>query len=105
MSSKHATVIAPPHVTRPSRHARRRIACISTSRADAGIYRPLLSALAGDAAFEAVCLAGGTHFSTDFGRTIDDVHVEGVRVVKVEHFVPGDDPICVARSTGGAVGG
>ena len=83
----------------------RRIACLSTSRADAGIYRPLLRALAADGRFEPILLAGGTHTIDAFGKTIDDLSdLTGVRIEPVAHHSPGDDPVSVARSAGAAVG-
>lgn len=83
----------------------RRVACVSTTRADAGIYRPLLQALAANAQWRVFCLAGGTHFSEEFGATITDLarQEHGVEVVPVEHFVPGDGEMEVAASAGKAV--
>jgi UDP-N-acetylglucosamine 2-epimerase (non-hydrolysing) len=80
------------------------IACASTSRADAGIYAPLLSALSLEKQWTPLCLAGGTHHAAAFGRTIDAFAPRpGVRLVPVEHLVPGDEPTAVAASAGRAV--
>lgn len=82
----------------------RTVACISTSRADAGIYRPLLSALAAEPRWRTICLAGGTHHDPAFGGTFDAfASLAGVRVVGVDHFVPGDEPAQVAATAGRAV--
>lgn len=80
------------------------IGCISTSRADAGIYRPLLRQLAAQNTWRVSCWAGGTHLATEFGRTIDAFNgLDRVQVVPVEHWVPGDRPEQVAASAGRAV--
>jgi UDP-hydrolysing UDP-N-acetyl-D-glucosamine 2-epimerase len=81
----------------------RRIGCISTSRADAGIYRPLLAALAARKDRAVSCFAGGTHLDQQFGRTIDTFSgLAGIKVVPVEHFVPGDRPVDIAATAGQA---
>ena len=82
----------------------RRIACISTSRADAGIYRSLFRALTSRSEWQVACLAGGTHSSEDFGRTIADLRRhENIEVILVDHLMPGDAPISVATTAGRAV--
>ncbi len=83
----------------------KRIAFISTTRADAGIYAPLLDAIAAREAWEPVLLAGGTHQSPEHGRTQDEIRVpKRARLVPVDHFIPGDDPVAVACNTGAAIG-
>jgi UDP-hydrolysing UDP-N-acetyl-D-glucosamine 2-epimerase len=82
----------------------RRIACLSTSRADAGIYRPLLQRLARQEAFDVALLAGGTHTQEAFGHTLDDLSdLSCVEIIPVEHRVAGDTPLAVAETAGGAV--
>ncbi len=81
----------------------RRIGCVSTGRADAGIYRPLLSALAHEGCWDVTCFAGGTHLSPRFGRTIDLLALpDRVRVVPVDHLCEGDGPCDVAETAGRA---
>jgi UDP-hydrolysing UDP-N-acetyl-D-glucosamine 2-epimerase len=84
--------------------APRRIGCITTGRADMGIYRPLLVALAQSDDFNAVCLAGGTHFAEEFGRTIEQVSaIKNVAVIEVDHFTTGDSPREIATTAGRAI--
>ncbi len=79
----------------------RSIACLSTSRADAGIYRPLLEALARSSRWEVTCLAAGTHTEGEFGRTIADFEdLRGVRITPVSHHQAGDSPEAVSASAG-----
>lgn len=82
----------------------RRVACITTSRADAGAYAPLLSSLSESASFDVLCLAGGTHASERFGRTMEQLpSLPRVRTLPVAHHVEGDTPEDAARSVGQAV--
>ncbi len=82
----------------------RRIACITTSRADAGIYHPVLTALTTESAWDVTCLAGGTHLSSGFGGTIEVFSdIPQLTTVPVDHWVPGDGPVEVAATAGRAV--
>lgn len=79
-----------PPPARPALLWLRRIGCVSTSRADSGILRPLLRALATEGRWDVVCLAGGTHHSDRFGRTIDELHdvAEAVSATHAPHNAP-----------------
>ncbi len=82
----------------------KKIAIVTTSRADAGIYRSLIEALAAQSIWRTFCLAGGNHYSASFGSTADAIlQVKGMEIVPVEHFVEGDRPEDVARTAGQAV--
>ncbi|MCK6455221.1 MAG: UDP-N-acetylglucosamine 2-epimerase [Phycisphaerae bacterium] len=87
-----------PHPPRPT------IGCVTTTRADYGIYRPLLAALVRNQRHDVIRFAGGTHLHDSFGRTIDDVRADDFGlVVPVEHFSDRDDPAGIAASAGRAV--
>lgn len=80
-------------------------AIVSTSRADYGIYRPLLRALR-DAGATVEILAGGSHLSSAHGHTIDLIRADGLAQVRpVEHQTGGDGDLDLARSAGEAVAG
>lgn len=82
----------------------RRIGVASTGRADAGIYLPLLRALAAERDWQVTCFAGGTHHDAAFGRTVDELTgLRRVSVVSVRHHVPGDTAAKVSASAGRAV--
>ena len=51
----------------------RRIAVVTTSRADYGIYRPLLRTLATDPTVSLLILASGSHLMRDHGYTLDAI--------------------------------
>lgn len=77
----------------------RRIGLVSTTRADAGIYGPLVEALCDRSPYEVVLFAGGTHLSERFGRTIEHLPRYGrLKVVSVVHQMEGDRPVDVAAS-------
>lgn len=92
--------------TRPHHHYQR-IAFISTGRADAAIYEPLLRRLSTDNnrhADSLYFLAGGTHLSPRFGRTLDALpRIDGVKVIPVDHYTEGDNPHDVAATAGRAI--
>jgi UDP-hydrolysing UDP-N-acetyl-D-glucosamine 2-epimerase len=82
----------------------KKIGIFSTSRADAGIYQPLLARLAGEPSFETFFFAGGTHHAESFGRSVDSLSLPPrVKMIQVDHFVRGDRPVEVAATTAGAV--
>lgn len=100
------TAVAPAASVRvaPGKHWVRHIACVSTTRADSGIYAPLLAALSRAVDFEISILAGGTHHSEVFGRTAGTMtEAPRVSVVPVEHFVEGDGPVQVCETAGKAI--
>ena len=89
--------------SKPTGHEQRHIGCISTSRADAGIYESLFNTLAKKTQWRITCFAGGTHLSAEFGGTLNELQsVEGIEVVPVDHLVPGDGPEQVAETAGRA---
>jgi UDP-hydrolysing UDP-N-acetyl-D-glucosamine 2-epimerase len=88
----------------PGRQWVRHIACISTTRADSGIYAPLLAALSRAGDFEVSMLAGGTHHSETFGQTARQMSdAPRLSIVPVEHFVEGDGPGQVCETAGRAI--
>jgi UDP-N-acetylglucosamine 2-epimerase (non-hydrolysing) len=95
--------------TAPPRHADlspwlSTIAVVTTSRADAGIYRPLLSALTTQFSGRTMCLVGGNHHSAEHGATADAIpRSPTLHVYPVNHFVPGDAPCDIAQTAGRAV--
>lgn len=82
----------------------RSVGVVTTTRADYGIYRPLLRALAAAPHLRTIRFAGGTHLRTDFGTTIAEVNRDPFGpVVEVDYLVPGDDAAAIAASGGAAL--
>ncbi len=77
----------------------RRIAVVTTTRADFGIYRPLLKRLAGDAGITLHLIAGGMHLRPEFGMTIEEILEAGFAVAARVDLLSGDDsPIGIAEA-------
>lgn len=55
----------------------KRIAILTSSRADFGIYLPLLNQLKNDKFFELNLIVFGTHLSPEHGHTVDEIISEG----------------------------
>ncbi len=84
----------------------RRIAVVTTTRADFGIYRPLLNRLAGDAGITLQLVAGGMHLRPEFGMTIEEILEAGFTVAARVDLLSGDDsPIGIAEAMARATRG
>lgn len=84
----------------------RTIAVVTTSRADFGIYRPLLRLILGSDDLRLHLIASGSHLSPDLGRTIGEIEAEGIPVAdRVEMLLASDTPEGIAASMGlGVIG-
>jgi UDP-hydrolysing UDP-N-acetyl-D-glucosamine 2-epimerase len=79
----------------------RRIGVVTTSRADYGIYRPLLRGIMADPALELELIVSGMHLCPQFGLTVGEIEAEGLPIARrVETILPGDSPLDVASSLG-----
>lgn len=66
---------------------KRTIAVITTSRADFGIYRPLLRRLMDDDRADLQVIAGGMHLRPEFGMTVGEIEAEGFPIAaRVDHL-------------------
>lgn len=68
-----------------------RIAILTSSRADYGIYLPLLKKLKGDDYFEMNIVAFGTHLSDNHGKTIEQITNDGFEIKYSINSTPKDD--------------
>ena len=76
-----------------------KIIVLTSSRADYGIYLPLLKKLKVDTFFNLKIVAFGTHLSKKFGNTIDQILKDGFEVAyKIETLLDGDSPETIAKS-------
>ncbi|HKJ46738.1 MAG TPA: UDP-N-acetylglucosamine 2-epimerase [Balneolales bacterium] len=77
------------------------IAVLTSSRADYGIYRPLLFKIQADDDIDMSILVFGTHLSPYHGNTINQIIADGFEVTqKIESLVIGDTPAAIASSMG-----
>lgn len=78
-----------------------RIAVLTSSRADYGIYLPLLKKLKDDAFFELEIIAFGTHLSEKFGSTVKTIESDGFTVkYKIDTIPSGDTSENISESMG-----
>lgn len=83
----------------------RRIGVVTTSRADFGIYRPLLRGILAEPGLELLLIVSGMHLCPRFGLTMAEIEAEGLPIAaRVETLLEGDTPLDVAGSLGLAVG-
>ena len=64
-------------------HQRLKVGVLTSSRADYGIYRPLLGKMSEDNAFDLEVIAFGTHLMKKFGHTVDAIYEDGFSVQPV----------------------
>lgn len=77
----------------------KRIAILTSSRADYGIYLPLLNAMKDDAYFDLKILAFGTHLSPFHGYTLNQIFKDGFEVpYQIESMLAGDTPNAISTA-------
>ena len=78
-----------------------RVGILTSSRADFGIYLPLLKALNEDDFFDVQIIAFGTHLSPYHGYTLNQIESEGFEVkYKVDSMLAGDTAGAIASAIG-----
>ncbi len=76
-----------------------KIGILTSSRADFGIYFPLLEKLFNDSFFQPEIIAFGTHLSDKFGKTIQEIEKSGFVVKHKLKTVPENDtPVAISKS-------
>lgn len=78
-----------------------KVGVLTSSRADYGIYLPLLKKLKADTLFDLKIIAFGTHLSPFHGETIKQIESDGFEVAyKVESMLINDSPEAIATAVG-----
>jgi len=81
-----------------------KIAVLTSSRADYGIFLPLLLRLKSDGYFELELIVFGTHLSKSHGHTLNQIISDGFDVPYRLNTVPkGDSPKDIAASIGDTI--
>lgn len=76
-----------------------KIGVLTSSRADYGIYLPLLKKLKDDDFFQLEIIAFGTHLSKNHGFTLNNIEVDGFENIhKIETLVEDDSPKGIVKS-------
>jgi GDP/UDP-N,N'-diacetylbacillosamine 2-epimerase (hydrolysing) len=79
----------------------KRIGVLTSSRADYGIYYPLLKKLHADPFFSLNVIAFGTHLSDKFGYTVDRIKEDGFAVThELDTMPPNDNPEGISIAMG-----
>jgi len=79
----------------------RSIGVVTTSRADYGIYLPLLKALQSDPEFSLKLYVSGTHLASEFGLTVRSIEQDGFEIAeRIEVILSSDTPQAIAKSMG-----
>lgn len=77
----------------------KRIAILTSSRADYGIYLPLLKVMKQDPYFELEIIAFGTHLSPFHGYTLNQIISDGFEVThQIESMLAGDTPNAISTA-------
>ncbi|MFH0772043.1 MAG: UDP-N-acetylglucosamine 2-epimerase [Candidatus Omnitrophota bacterium] len=80
---------------------RKKIAVVTSSRAEYGLLYRLLKRLRSDKDFKLQLIATGAHLSAEFGNTVDVIKKDGFSpVAEVDVLLSGDSPASMAKSTG-----
>ena len=78
-----------------------RIGVLTSSRADYGIYLPLLNKLKADLFFNLEIIAFGTHLSKSHGFTLTEIEKDGFdNIHTISSFISNDDEQAIATSYG-----
>jgi GDP/UDP-N,N'-diacetylbacillosamine 2-epimerase (hydrolysing) len=78
-----------------------RIGILTSSRADYGIYLPLLQKMKNDSFFEMEIIAFGTHLSKSHGYTLNDIEKDGYTCIHaISSLISNDDAQSIASSYG-----
>lgn len=82
----------------------KRVAVITTSRADFGIYRPLLAAIQTEPELDLLLVVAGMHLAPEMGLTVREIQAEGWSIAaRVECLLSSDSDLGMAKSLGIAV--
>jgi GDP/UDP-N,N'-diacetylbacillosamine 2-epimerase (hydrolysing) len=77
------------------------IGILTSSRADYGIYLPLIQTIKEDSFFEMEVIAFGTHLSLYHGNTINEIEKGGYKIIhRISTIITNDDEQSIATSYG-----
>ena len=79
----------------------RKIGVVTTSRADYGLYLPILRKMANYPGLSLLLFVSGTHLLTDFGYTVEAIEAGGFPIAaRIEMIETSDTPEGIAKSMG-----
>lgn len=85
----------------PWRRLKTTVAIFTASRAEYGLLFPLIDALRKDPRTDVRVFVGGSHLTTESGRTIQEIQSDGVTVTDCfDYLLNHTDPVTLSRSLG-----
>ena len=85
---------------------RRKVAVVTSTRADYGLLRWPMRAIAASASLELQLIVTGTHLAPGFGMTVDEIERDGFAVdARVEMLLDSDSPLGTSHSMALALSG
>src|SRR5437879_10797357 len=79
----------------------RTIGVVTTSRADYGIYLPILRRIESDSGLHLQLIVSGSHLSSEFGLTVRTIEQDAFKIAeRVAILVSSDSPKATAKSMG-----
>ena len=84
----------------------RTIGVVTTSRADYGIYKPILKAFELEKDLNLYLMVSGTHLSESFGMTVNQIKEDGFKIDEcIEILISGEGPETIVKSMSLALAG
>ncbi len=81
-----------------------KIGILTSSRADFGVYYPLVKELWDDIFFEVEIIAFGTHLAKEYGNTFEEINKSGFEVThKIETLTKNDGAVDISNNIGDAI--
>lgn len=78
-----------------------RVCVVTGSRAEYGLLRPVMEALAAEDGFELQVVVTASHLSPEFGSTVRTIEADGFGIdARVEMLLSSDTPVGIAKSIG-----
>jgi len=82
----------------------KRVCVVTSSRADYGVLKPLLSRLNDDSDIELSIVVTGMHLCPEFGNTYQEIEADGFIISeKINIQEPGDTPAAMSKTMGNAL--
>lgn len=80
---------------------RKTITAVTTSRADYGVFRPVLRRIANASDLDLELMVTGSHLAPLYGHTVEQIEADGFRIRdRIETLLANDSPYAVAQSMG-----
>jgi UDP-N-acetylglucosamine 2-epimerase (non-hydrolysing)/GDP/UDP-N,N'-diacetylbacillosamine 2-epimerase (hydrolysing) len=85
----------------PAPTTRRKICVVTGTRADYGLWLPVLEKLRSAPDFELQLIVTGMHLANEFGRTVRVIEADGYPINRrIEMLLASDTPVAIAKSVG-----